>query len=189
MILGILSDTHGQHRRTAAALQMLRQLGAEAFVHCGDVGGAAVFELFAGLPTWFVWGNTDFPDETLQRYVASLGITVPHSIPARIEVDGCSIAVYHGHEAQFTRLTRQIEQRNLTTFSELTAGWNYILFGHTHRPADTRLDPVRLINPGAVQRARPPTVATLDLARDALKFWVVDPHAPDGQQPRQFLPD
>ena len=48
MILGILSDTHGHARRTAAAVRLLQQLGAEAFVHCGDVGSPDVLDELAG---------------------------------------------------------------------------------------------------------------------------------------------
>lgn len=157
-------------------------------MHCGDVGGEAVFEQFAGLRTWFVWGNMDFPDPTLERYVESLGVQAPRVIPVEIELDGHTIAVYHGHESHFTRLMRPIERRDFAAFGKLTAGWDYVLFGHTHRATDTRVEHVRLINPGALQRARVFTVATLDLARDTLKFWVVDEHVEETEHPREFVP-
>jgi predicted phosphodiesterase len=65
---------------------------------------------------------------------------------------------------------------------------DYIIHGHTHRAAHVRIDHVRLINPGALERARPRTVATLDVANDALDFWRVDEHAETGDPPRPFLP-
>ena len=40
---------------------------------------------------------------------------------------------------------------------------DYLLQGHTHVPHDQRIGRTRLINPGALHRARTKTVATLDL--------------------------
>jgi predicted phosphodiesterase len=48
------------------------------------------------------------------------------------------------------------------------------LHGHTHVARDERLGPLRVINPGALQRAAVHTVATLDLRTDQVGFWRVD---------------
>lgn len=188
MILGLLSDTHGREERTGCALGLLEQRGAEAFVHCGDIGGEAVLDQFAGRRTWFVWGNTDAGDPGLERYATSLGLTVPRTSPVQIEIGGRVLAVYHGHEGHFHQLMRRIQTRDLAAFEQLTRGWDYILYGHTHCAADMRVRHVRLINPGALERARPHTVATLDLARDVLEFWRVDEHDEPGRPPLRFEP-
>lgn len=188
MILGLLSDTHGRHQRTAGALELLERLGAEAFVHCGDIGGEAVFDQFAGRRMWFVWGNIDTPDPLLEGYAESLGLTVPHTTPVQLEIEGRTIAVYHGHEGHFMRLMRQLNRHDLAAFGKLTRGLDYIFHGHTHRAADLRVGQVRLVNPGALERARPYTVATLDLGRDALDFWQVDEHPELSERPRRFMP-
>jgi putative phosphoesterase len=188
VILGLLSDTHGRYERTAVAIALLERLGAEAFVHCGDVGGEAVFEQFAGRRAWFVWGNTDFPSAALERYVESLGLTLPPVSPLQIEIDGREIAVYHGQERHFHHIIRKIQDHDLAAFRKLTGGVDYIIHGHTHRASHVRIDHVQLINPGALERARPHTVATLDVAHDALEFWHVDEHAATGDPPRPFLP-
>lgn len=187
MILGILSDTHGDHQRAADAIEFLQQCGADAFVHCGDVGGEAVLDQFVGLKTWFVWGNTDTSQSTLSRYAESLGISPPRAIPARIALDRRRIDVYHGHESRFARLFGLLESREFAEFESATAGVDYILHGHTHLAADTRIGSVRIINPGALHRARTRTVATLDLSTDALRFWIVDAHEP-GAEPRPYNP-
>jgi len=188
VILGILSDTHGFHQRTACAIRLLEQLGAEAFVHCGDVGTAAVLDELAGRPTWVVPGNIDALNPTLIECAAALGLHVPHSIPLRIEIAGRALAVYHGHESHFNRLLQAIRHHDLAAFSRLTRGLDYILYGHMHRPADARIAHVRMINPGALERARPHTVATLDLTSDALKYWQVDESAAPTSAPRSFAP-
>jgi predicted phosphodiesterase len=55
VIVGILSDSHGRHERTARAVELLTTQGTEALIHCGDVGGEAVLEALAGRRAWFVW--------------------------------------------------------------------------------------------------------------------------------------
>ncbi|MFQ5805008.1 MAG: metallophosphoesterase family protein [Phycisphaerae bacterium] len=188
MLLGLLSDTHGEHRRAAYAIELLQRLGARAFIHCGDVGGEAILDQLAGRRAWFVWGNTDSPDPMLERYAEALGLRPPCISPVQIEIADRTIAVYHGHESHFRRLIRQLQRRDFAAFHKLTAGLDYIFYGHTHTAVDARVGRVRLVNPGALQRARPYTVATLDLASDALKFWHVDERADPAERPRLFRP-
>jgi len=225
VILGILSDSHGRHRRTARAIRLLQDLGAEVLVHCGDLGGKAVLNELTGRRVWFVWGNTDVARPLLSRYAQQLGLAVPEGIPLCLELAGRSIAVFHGHEPQFTSLARLIQSERIAEFETLvetlvresplvraflpapqdrgidaTARIDararipprtarcYILFGHSHRPADLRVGRVRLINPGALDRARPHTVATLDLKRDLVRLWQVDDKAAEADPPRRFKP-
>lgn len=159
MILGILSDSHGDAVRTARAVKLLDEERAEAFVHCGDVGGEAVLNELTGLKAWFVWGNCDCPDASLERYVRSLNLPIPDGVPLRLELDGKRIAVFHGHE------------REMDHFDP--AEFDYVLHGHTHLCRDERVGQTRIINPGALHRAKEHTVATLDLSSDALAFHVV----------------
>jgi predicted phosphodiesterase len=50
---------------------------------------------------------------------------------------------------------------------------DYLLLGHSHVKSDHRQGRIRVINPGALHRASPKTVATLDTSSDELKFIVV----------------
>jgi predicted phosphodiesterase len=218
VILGILSDSHGRTRRTARAVRLLKGLGADALVHCGDLGNEAVLDELVGLPAWFVWGNTDSAGPLLRAYARVLGLPVPETVPLRLELAGRSIAIFHGHEPHFTGLVRLIRLERIAEFeasletlvrgSPLAAAnpaergsetgappqqspavaCDYILFGHAHRASDVRVGRVRLVNPGALHRARPATVATLDLKRDDVKFWEVDDGAGEGNPPRRFMP-
>lgn len=168
MILGILSDTHGQRRRAAAAIRLLRAAGATALVHCGDVGDAEVLEELAGLPGWIMPGNTDFADIRLAAHAEALGLVVATTVPLRLRLADRGLAVFHGHEPQFARLVDET-----LTAGALPADYadcQYILHGHTHIASVTPLGTARLVNPGALQRAPRHTVATLDLARDVVEF-------------------
>lgn len=188
MILGILSDTHGQAVRAGRAVALLRRLGATSFVHCGDVGSEGVFDHLAGLRAWFVWGNTDDPTAYSDRFLASLGLEPPGEQPLRIELCGRKLAVFHGHEPAFSRIVVALQAGGLRRVPATVAaadGADYILYGHTHVAAERRVGPVRLINPGALHRARPYTVATLDLETDTLEHWRVDDDADEADFPRR----
>jgi len=168
VILGLLADTHGDAAITAGAVSCLREAGAEAFIHCGDIGTPEVLDELAGLRLWIVWGNSDWPAEALVTRAAELGFEFPTEVPMRVQLDDRIIAVFHGHETQFTQL---IDYTPLGEALRAEYGeCDYIIHGHTHIASDVRLGPLRLINPGALGATRRPTAATLDLATDRVRF-------------------
>ena len=169
MLLGILSDSHGRHERTARAVRVLRGYGAEAFIHCGDIGTRLVLDALAGLNAWFVWGNNDVPDDPfLNQYVAALGLPLPPEPPLRVRLAGRELAVFHGHELEFARLLEALRTGRADQVAELIGEAQFVLYGHTHVASDEQVGGVRLINPGALHRARQYSVALLDLESDKL---------------------
>lgn len=159
MKVGILSDTHDQVARTAAALALLTEAGASAFIHCGDITIPRVIYEFETRPSYFVFGNCDDDPDGLTRAIESLGGTCL-GFGGLITLGGQRLAVTHGHlEGEVQRL--------------LAMEPDYFLSGHTHRSNDRRRGSTRWINPGALQRARPWTVALLDLESDELRLLVV----------------
>ncbi|HEY1628897.1 MAG TPA: metallophosphoesterase family protein, partial [Tepidisphaeraceae bacterium] len=74
MNIGILSDTHDRLDNMLAAMQLLRDGGAEFFIHCGDVGGERILDQLAGFPAALVWGNNDWDQAELSRYAESRSI-------------------------------------------------------------------------------------------------------------------
>ena len=159
MKVGILSDTHDQVARTAAAVAMLVDAGAEAMIHCGDITvPEVVFELDAR-PSYFVFGNCDDDIQGLKQAIATLGGTcLEHG--GLITLGGRRLAVTHGH------LERELQR--LEAMEP-----HYLLSGHTHRADDRRRGPTRWINPGALHRAKRWTVALLDLESDELRTLTV----------------
>lgn len=161
MILGILSDSHGRVDRVREALAVFDRVGAETLIHCGDVGGISVFDELVGRNLHFVWGNTDVPGHGELAYLKTVGLATPGCVPLRIELAGRTFEVYHGHEPGFNRATANPQA-------------DFILHGHTHVPRDERIGGARIINPGALHRAKVPTVATLDLDADRLVFHEIN---------------
>lgn len=160
MLIGILSDTHGKTDPLAAALRQLKSRGAEHFIHCGDVGEQNVLDQFAGLSLTFIWGNNDWDVAGLEDYAATLGLSCGGRF-ADLALGGKTVAVIHGDDAALKRKILD-EQRH-----------DYLLLGHTHQFEDTRVGRTRIINPGALYRARFKTVALLDTRSDRLERFVV----------------
>jgi len=46
---------------------------------------------------------------------------------------------------------------------ENSGQYDYLFYGHSHVASEHRTGPTRIINPGALHRARPKTFAVLDL--------------------------
>lgn len=179
MILGILSDSHGRAARTAAALRLLRICGAETFIHCGDIGSPEVLDEFIGKDVHFVWGNNDDERGSIARYASSIGQTLPVP-PRQLFLAGHKIVVFHGHERGFADLWR-----GLTGPAGAHSDAAYVLYGHSHVPADDRRGNTRFINPGALHRAAMFTVATLDLSADIVRHYEVRDDAAAGDVPRR----
>ncbi|SIO58782.1 hypothetical protein SAMN05444166_5808 [Singulisphaera sp. GP187] len=162
MRVGILSDTHDRVERTQRAVRLLIAQGVDALIHCGDLTNREVVEECSALPCYYVFGNNDFDESELCRSM-TLGGGVCLGKGGEFTLAGRRIAVTHGDS------TREI--RRLAAL-----GPDYLLFGHTHVPADEKHGPTRYINPGALHRAPTWTVARLDLDSDELVHLDVSDH-------------
>jgi putative phosphoesterase len=154
-----MSDTHGNFLAAREAIEFFEREGVGHVIHCGDVGGEEVFGELLGQPVTFVWGNTDTPDDGLVAYLKATGFSVPSAVPTRIELGGKNFAVFHGHESQF-RSSKQLDV-------------DFVLYGHTHEADVEVLDGKCFVNPGALFRANPKTVATINTATNEIQFHEV----------------
>jgi putative phosphoesterase len=159
MRIGIVSDTHDQVARTAAAVRLLIAERADVLIHCGDLTGPDIVAECAALPSYYVFGNNDFDTDDLRRAIREAGGTCLEW-GGEVEIGGRRIAVAHGD------LSGEIRR--------LTAGSpDYFLYGHSHAAADQREGATRWINPGALHRARVHSVAVLDVTSDCVRFFEI----------------
>lgn len=149
MLLGVISDTHGHLELTERAVQFMSDRGVEQVIHCGDVGGAAIVQLFHSFSTHFVAGNCDSA-MTLQLAVEGAGHQF-HGRLGELELKGRKIAFLHGDS-------------HLAMMRLLTEGnCDLIAHGHTHQ-AQCQVDGETLIlNPGALTRCQKPSFAVVQL--------------------------
>ena len=165
--IGLLSDSHGRASTTRRAVEVLLAQEATILLHLGDVGTVEVIDALCvenpatGQPieAHVVFGNTDWDADALARYAADLDVHVDH--PAgRLSTEGGELVFCHGHEYRVMN-------------EALAQGVSYLCHGHTHRKLDARQGPTRIVNPGALFRARDYSVAVLDPASDHVEFYAV----------------
>jgi hypothetical protein len=164
MKVGILSDTHGNLRALGAALEIFSAKGMEVIVHCGDVGAAKCIRVVGtcGLPAYVVAGNMDRRVDRLAETAAAWGVNFSDEVIKVPLAGGAYMAVTHGHDPAI--LNGLIDGGQFP----------YVCHGHTHRPGDQRIGNVRVINPGALERAGMRTFAALDTERDILERFTLN---------------
>jgi len=150
MRIGVVSDTHGHLGSTAAAVKILEQQDVAAVLHCGDVGSPAVVSLFSQWPAHFVFGNVDYDARELREAIEVSGLTC-HERFGTLELAGRKIAWLHSDDRDlFERTIRSGE-------------WDLVCYGHTHVPEYHKIRRTLVLNPGALYRANPRTIAIVDL--------------------------
>lgn len=150
MRLGVVSDSHGSIPHTRPAVRMLESLEVEAVLHCGDIGSSDIVELFAPWPTHYVFGNCDHNHSELRRAIEAAGQTC-HGEFGDLNLAGVRIALLHSHDRRRFRETLEGDAYKL------------VCYGHTHVAATDRHGETLALNPGALYRANPPSIAVVDL--------------------------
>jgi putative phosphoesterase len=160
MLLGVVSDTHGDVPRTRAAVRMLESLGVAAVIHCGDIGTAEIVSLFSCWPTHFVFGNCDHDRKTLRQDIIAARQTC-HGTFGQLEFLGVQVAFLHGDDSELLETT--------------IAGGRYdlVCHGHTHVVRQEQRGDTLVLNPGAVHRANPHTIATVELPERAVNVVTI----------------
>lgn len=150
MIVGIVSDTHGHVEFTRPALRILESCEVELVLHCGDIGSPEVVACFRAWPTHFVFGNVDTPYGPLRAAIQAAGQTC-HERFGSLELAGRRIAFMHGDDVHRLQDTIEDGQHDL------------VCYGHTHLAEQHRVRSTLVVNPGALYRATPHSLAILRL--------------------------
>ena len=119
--IGIISDTHGMLRPEIAAVFS----GVESIIHAGDIGGLLVMmELKKIAPVTAVYGNTDKALWT-------------QDLPASAVVTIGNVHLYVLHSIADLDL------------DPAAAGFEAVIYGHSHRQMQETRDGVLYFNPGS----------------------------------------
>jgi putative phosphoesterase len=150
MRLGVISDTHGRVHNALEAARMLESLEIDALIHCGDIDSPDIPPLLTAWPAHFVFGNCDHERDQLQAAIERAGL-VCHGRFGELELGGRKIAFLHSDDQRLFRQT--------------IAGGEYdlVCYGHTHQAEQHRAGKTLVLNPGALHRATPHTLAVVDL--------------------------
>jgi hypothetical protein len=160
MVIGVLSDSHGNGQAVVLALRLFEENRVETILHCGDIDDEATVSLFSDIPTHFVQGNCDTEPAHLAAVAHAVGATF-HGRFADLEFAGKRIAVAHGDDKG--RLAEAVQ----------SGLYDFVFYGHTHVAERHTVGRTTVVNPGALYRARPKTVALMDLPKGDVRFLTV----------------
>jgi len=160
MHIAILSDTHSRIAAIQRALGIIDGRRIKLIIHCGDIEYSDAVRLFPA-HTHFVFGNCDYDRAGIRAAIEDIGATL-HEPFGHLEIAGKTLGFTHGDDKTMLRDLIAAE-----TFA-------YIFHGHTHIARDELVGPTRIINPGALHRARPKTFVILDPATGAAETIEVE---------------
>ena len=155
MRVGVISDSHDNVPKLRAAVDLLRQRGAEHLIHAGDWVALFAVKVVveSGIPFTGIFGNNDGEREGIHKLT-------PHVYrePHAFELGGRRIVLVH----DLSKLPR-----------EAIGGADVVIYGHTHQVAVEKGPPL-LLNPGeccgwVTEKC---TVALLDL--DTLEATILE---------------
>ena len=147
MRLGVISDTHGVLRD-----EVIEKLqGCDYIIHAGDVGGKEIIDKLESITkTFVVRGNND-KDEW--------GLILPEY--KEIEMDEVLIYVVH-NKADIPNDLKEVD---------------LVIYGHSHKFSNEKIDNVVYLNPGACRRKRfslPLSMAIVETNLDDIKVEKID---------------
>jgi putative phosphoesterase len=150
MRIGVISDTHGHFANTLAAVCLLESLEVAAVLHAGDIGSREIPSLLKRWPTHFVFGNCDPDHNELRAAIEEAGL-ICHNRFGDFSLAERRIALLHSDDAKLFR-------------SVCTSGdYDLVCYGHTHQAEQHLAGKTLILNPGALYRADPHTIAIVDL--------------------------
>ncbi len=141
--IGIISDTHGLVRQEA--IESLK--GCELVIHAGDVGKPEVIHSLEEIaPVIAVRGNVDKGDWA-------------NTLPKTQVVEVSNIFIYVIHDIGELDLNPK------------AAGFNIVIYGHSHKPKKEIVDGIIYLNPGSAGPRRfnlPISLALMTIDRNAI---------------------
>jgi len=130
MLIGVISDTHNDVLCIKKAVNLFNLRGANIVLHCGDIFSPSAALEFAKLSCGFkaVFGNNDYERAALENVISNFGVI--NNAPFEFKLDGKTFAMSH------------------RPFSSFDKKYNYMLFGHTHKPRIETFENTVMLNPG-----------------------------------------
>ena len=148
MLIGVISDTHGDVVATQRAIRVLDSFHVSLTIHCGDIG-PEILPLLKGRRIHFVSGNMEV-SEPLPDVERNPEHTF-HDRLGTLELKGCRVAFLHGDDVKLLHHTIQSGQ------------WDLLCHGHTHAFSSGFEGRTLVLNPGALGRTGQPSLAVVDL--------------------------
>ncbi|MEA5000965.1 MAG: metallophosphoesterase [Endomicrobiaceae bacterium] len=157
MKIGILSDTHNNTDKILKAIEFFNLRQVNFVLHAGDfsfVSSAKHFEKLKA-PFMAVFGNNDFETCDLARTINKFGQI--YDSPYMFVLDGKTFVLTH-------------------RICSVEKHFDYMIYGHTHKPSIQKTPDATFINPGEVwgKRYGRSTVAVLETETNRVEIFDLD---------------
>lgn len=157
MKIGILSDTHNNADKIIKAVEFFNLRQTELVLHAGDFSFASSAKLFSKLtmPMIAVFGNNDLDTYDLEKTIMPFGQI--YSAPYSFTVDDKRFMLTHRLYSTETK-------------------FDYMVYGHTHKPHIQKTPSGMFINPGETSGRRygRSTVAILETETNHAEIFDLD---------------
>ncbi len=140
MKIAIISDSHDNWPNIEKAIKYINKEKITMIIHCGDVCAPAVLEemakLFEGDALHLVKGNVDGDIEGFQRKAQDNPKIIYQGNTGKLEIDNLTIVFCHE-----PFLAKKMAE---------TQKYDFVFYGHTHKPWQEKIEKTELINPGTL---------------------------------------
>lgn len=177
LTLGIISDTHVPDktaRLNPQALEIFRAARAAAILHAGDISTPGVLrQLGEVAPVYAVKGNRDW-------------VALNHLPRTRLlPFEGLHVGLAHGHGGVWRYFIGKLDyiregyrfERMQQILGPAFPGAQVIVFGHSHRPVNERVNGILWFNPGSACctdfRDMPPSVGLLHIRENSAQGEII----------------
>ncbi len=162
MLIGVLSDTHNDFASIDRAIKFFNLRNVDLVLHCGDIFSVNAAKEFTKLNCGFkaVFGNNDIEQAELETTISNFGMI--NAAPFEFKVSGKMFIMMH----------RPV---NLEVLAK-SGKYDYILYGHLHKPAVEKIEKTTVLSPGEACGLRygVKTVALIDLISGESEIYDLD---------------
>lgn len=151
MILGVLSDTHGDKAKAIPwIIHQFKKRGVELIIHCGDIIGNHVdVDLFGNLPV--ICALVDGEEEKAEFQNPPEGWRFTKPGQRIVPIDDMKVYVGHKRPVEFLLKSEEEFINVLNGIRQDNDGLRLIFGGHTHSGTYVQGKLVSMVNPGAVE--------------------------------------
>lgn len=134
--IAIISDTHNNFIRGEKVRDILKKEGINFIIHCGDIGEKDYLKkIFKKFEVRAVLGNADDGYGTIEEYQELPNIVVYKERGEEI-INNKRISFNH-----YPEIAKKIAK---------TEKYDFVFYGHTHKPWEEKIGKTILLNPGNV---------------------------------------
>ena len=158
--IAIISDTHNNYPLGERVRDILKKEKINFIIHCGDIGEPNYLkEIFKGFNIRGVLGNMDDGYGEIEEYNDLPNIVVYKNIGEEI-INNKKIAFNH-----FPDIAKKLAK---------TKKYDFVFYGHTHKPWEEKVENCILLNPGNVTGTYyRSTFAIYDFKKDAFELKIL----------------